>query len=93
MALYLIYSFHGHSFQFADKIERAKLDSAIEFLENQLTPLSDVYELAIVSFALQLVGSDQASTAWDKLDQKSHMKGECSDSLFDLFAWITSSYC
>lgn len=61
--------------QVAGKIDNTKAN-AQKFLEDQLTSLSDVYDLAIVSYALQLAGSPQAGTAWNKLNQKSQTSGK-----------------
>ena len=59
----------------AIKIEQAKAISQ-KFLEDQLPSLTDVYDLAIVSYALQLANSPHAATAWTKLDQKSQTSGK-----------------
>ncbi|XP_060581969.1 CD109 antigen-like isoform X2 [Ruditapes philippinarum] len=43
---------------------------ALSYLENEVPTLTDVYDLSIVGYALQLAQSSQASLVWTKLDAK-----------------------
>ena len=65
-------------FQVAVKVDGARA-KAQKFLEDQLASLTDVYDLAIVSYALQLADSLQAQKAWNKLDQKAQTSGKCTE--------------
>lgn len=47
----------------------------MSYLESEVPNLADVYDLAIVGYALQLSGSTQADAVWRKLDAKAKIEG------------------
>ena len=47
--------------------EQAASSKAIDYLEGELDGIDDPYTVAIVSYALELAGSDKAGAAYDKL--------------------------
>ncbi|XP_053383073.1 CD109 antigen-like [Mercenaria mercenaria] len=51
----------------ADKISTAEA-KALSYLEGEVPTLADIYDLAIVGYALQLARSPQADVVWRKLD-------------------------
>lgn len=61
-------------------------DKAVTYLENQTASLTDVYDLAIAAYALQLANSTQADDVWKKLDAAAVVKG----LLF--FSFITTHF-
>jgi len=58
-------------------VEAAKV-KAQTYLEAQVNSTSDVYDLAIVAYALQLAGSQRAREIWEALDRKAIVEGNWS---------------
>jgi len=58
-------------------VEAAKV-KAQTYLEAQVSSTSDVYDLAIVAYALQLAGSQRAQEIWEALDRKAIVEGNRS---------------
>ena len=79
------------AFKVAAKVDDAKA-KAQKFLEDQLDTLTDVYDLAIVSYALQLAGSLKAQSAWDKLDQKAQTNGKIHEGTY-MCNWFSIYTC
>ena len=60
--------------QVLPKITEAQ-QKALSFLEGEVTGLTDVYDLAIVTYSLRLAGSPRAGEAWGKLNAKAIEQG------------------
>jgi hypothetical protein len=62
---------------------------ALSYLENEVPTLTDVYDLSIVGYALQLAQSSQASLVWTKLDAKAKTEGNNLCNFFFISFFIS----